>query len=488
MINKILKFGRNIPLRIVGLSSLIFLTSFLFYSTFFQSAGTINAQTTDTFLQNLPVILNNAPYIETIFGIHLKEITPEQGLNQVDNAGALYLRRNMIWRRVETTEGARHWDQVLGLENELITASDRGLRTILIVHGTPPWAQSLPGISCGPIKADKIEAFAQFMHDAVARYSGPPYNVKYWEIWNEPDASPALVNDNSDFGCWGDPSDPYYGGGYYADMLKAVYPQIKAADPDAQVIVGGLLMGCDPNIVPPPASNCAMSNFLEGILNNGGGPFFDGISFHAYDFGWPGLGAGLYANTHWNTAYNTTGPVALVKGQFLRDVLAQYGVTNKSLTNTETGIICDDCINDPNFELTKAYYVAQSYASAINEGLFANIWYSALGWRNSGLLETNLNPRPAYHAYVAAANLIGNSTGLGPVTSADVTNASRVFGYKLQLVDREIWVIWSKDGGSFNISFNPGTPTAVFDVFGNAISPSHSMTIGIAPRYIEWNP
>ena len=43
------------------------------------------------------------------------------------------------------------------------------------------------------------------------------------------------------FGCWDDPEDAYYGGEYYAEMLKVVYPVIKEADPEAKVLFGGLL-------------------------------------------------------------------------------------------------------------------------------------------------------------------------------------------------------------------------------------------------------
>ena len=70
-------------------------------------------------------------------------------------------------------------------------------------------------------------------------------------------------------------------------MLKVAYPQIKAADPQAQVLVGGLLLDCDPR----PGAGCSLTaqnaippKFLEGILRNNGGPYFDGVSFHAYDF------------------------------------------------------------------------------------------------------------------------------------------------------------------------------------------------------------
>jgi hypothetical protein len=43
-----------------------------------------------------------------------------------------------------------------------------------------------------------------------------------------------------------DPVTLNFGGEYYGNMLKIVYPAIKSADPQAQVLVGGLLLDCDP--------------------------------------------------------------------------------------------------------------------------------------------------------------------------------------------------------------------------------------------------
>jgi hypothetical protein len=120
----------------------------------------------------------------------------------------------------------------------LIEASDRGLNIILIIRSTPSWAQKRSGVSCGAVKFEKLSAFSKFVGDAVARYSNPPYNVKYWELGNEPDIDPSLVPSDNPFGCWGDDTDLYYGGGYYAEMLKQIYPVIKAADPEAHVLIG----------------------------------------------------------------------------------------------------------------------------------------------------------------------------------------------------------------------------------------------------------
>ena len=82
----------------------------------------------------------------------------------------------------------------------------------------------------------------------------------------------------------GDINDPYFGGEFYAQMLKAAYPAIKAADPQAQVLVGGLLLD-NPDVA---TNNTAL--FLEGILRGGGSPFFDAVSFHCYSYSWGAVG------------------------------------------------------------------------------------------------------------------------------------------------------------------------------------------------------
>ncbi len=85
------------------------------------------------------------------------------------------------------------------------------------------------------------------------------------------------------FGCWGNPNDPYYGGGYYAELLKRAYPAAKAANPQAIVMNGGLLLDCDPRY-PPPGKDCLPAQFLEGMLRNQGAAYFDILAFHGYPY------------------------------------------------------------------------------------------------------------------------------------------------------------------------------------------------------------
>jgi hypothetical protein len=377
---------------------------------------------------------------------------------------------------------------------------------VLIVRSTPQWARKIAGTgpSCGPIAQNKLGAFGNFMKALVVRYSGAPYNVKYWELWNEPDIDATQFSGDNIYGCWGDASDAYYGGGYYAEMLKVAYPQIKSANAQAQVLVGGLLLDCDPRGTP---SACAIQypanpngdrppKFLEGILRNGGGAYFDGISFHGYDFydyvDWSGS-FGQYGNGAWKSTWNSTGPVTIAKVNFLKSVLSSYSVTGKYLMNTEVALACGDAngsqsyCKTTDFETTKAYYVVQSYAVGIAEGLRANIWYSVQGWRNSELLDY-LTPTLAYTAFRFARSELGDAGYMGEISAAEVGGVTGVKGYEFQRGDHRIWVLWSLDGNNHTISFSGATPDAVWDALGVSVTPASSMNLTLKPLYLEWQP
>ncbi len=417
-----------------------------------------------------PVTLPN------LFGLNIQSLSAPGQIQPILDAGSDWLRLpGLRWADVEPAQGDRNWPAVAGLEADLRRAAEHALTVTLIVQGTPPWAQKFPGISCGPMTEDTLDDFGNFMYDVVTRYSAAPYHVKIWEIWNEPDVARQLVGPDSQFGCWGEQQDPTYGGSYYGKMLKIVYPRIKAADPDAQVLVGGLLLDCDPNNV------CLTSNaprFLEGILAAGGGPFFDGISFHAYDY-YLG-GEGQFVNIGWNTAWDGSGPVLRAKADFIRDRLAHYDASDKLLLNTELALLCDSNCGEF-YERTKASYVAQSYAAALAAGLTANVWYDLTGsWRNSGLLFSDGLPRPAYHAFQFAQQTLD-----GLAFQETLTQNTGVFGYAFFSDQRRVWLLWSQDGVSHPVDL-PEMPIAIYDVEGASQTLTRTLTVGLAPRYITF--
>jgi hypothetical protein len=454
-------------------------------------------------LMYLPVLMNG--YFSpkpSFFGTDFIFINPSRGILELQRAGSYWTRRGQVnWSDVEPTQGARNWDALSTLPEELITAQDYGFQTILLIQSAPDWARTIPGLPCSRIRTDKISAFAGFMHDIVARFSVPPYNVKYWEIWNEPDIDPYLVQSpDSPGGCWGDTNDPYYGGSYYADVLQAAYPQIKAADPDAQVMVGGLLLYCDPT----KAGACVGSDgdrppkYLEGILShngaNDGGQYFDGISFHAYDYYRIVRGQGYYANYDW-LSDQTNGPVVGFKTDFIRQVLAAYNVQGKFLMDTETAVICGQEYDPPGgpgcesndtsaYEITKAIYLAQAYTVGQSKGLKSMIWYSIFGWRNSALLNVNLSPRPAYYAYSTAHKALSDATFL-----RKLTQFNGIDGYEFDLGGgRILWVLWSKDPLLSYLVPLSRQPNAIFDALGNPRALGTFIDVSQMPVYIEWLP
>jgi hypothetical protein len=245
------------------------------------------------------------------------------------------------------------------------------------------------------------------------------------------------------------------------------------------------VLDCDP-INPPAGKDCKPATFFEGILRNNGRPYFDGVSFHAYDFY---LGAlGQYGNSNWQSAWNTTGPVLGAKAAYLRNLLAQYGQPDKFLVNTETALLCGRSGKEPScktgdFANTKAYYLAQSYTTALTEGLRANVWYSLFGWRASGLLNPgNQAPLPAFEAYRFSAQELGSARLL-----RQLQEYPGVMGYEFEREGQHIWVLWSLDGNAHSINL-PDVPLAAWDALGNSIPPAASIDIDLNPLYLEWNP
>lgn len=250
----------------------------------------------------------------------------------------------IIWHEVEPTEnGGYNWNALSGLESELQRIREKGLEPVVIIRGTPEWAQIRWGkynlkYYCGPIAPEKLSRFGQFVRNVVERYSKPPYSVKYWEFGNEPDVDPYLVDTNYPFGCWGNENDPYYGGGYYAEMLRTVYPIVRNVDPTAQVVFGGLLLDCDPGN-PPPNKTCLPARFLEGVLVNGGGNSFDILAYHAYPSWTPFQGYGYDQDLEFGS-WKHRGGILRGKLSYLREILMTYGYSNKPIHMNEGGLIC----------------------------------------------------------------------------------------------------------------------------------------------------
>jgi hypothetical protein len=388
------------------------------------------------------------------FGISLERATTQQALALAQEAGLGTLRLGALsWQEVEpirTDPPTYQWAAMAELETQLVDATQAGLEVILVVMFTPDWAQAVAGHSCGAIQADAHASFAQFLSAAVARYGAPPYHVRFWELWNEPDVDPSLVPADSVFGCWGNHNDETYGGTEYGAMLAHAYPAIKQADPQAQVVLGGLLLDA-PNTLP--------STFLNGVLQVGGGEHFDMLAFHAYTsyspqvYDWDNLPG---------TKWIDQGGVVRGKADFLRDTLRRYGY-DKPLILNEAGLAWWSSEKPTReYRQAQADYLVQLYTRGLALELLNVSWYSweGPGWRQMGLLNRDLSLRPAYHALAFASQELAGAEYVGPVQDPAIE------GYHFRRDKDQLQVLWSNDGQEHEVLLPTARFVAALDLFG----------------------
>jgi hypothetical protein len=108
------------------------------------------------------------------------------------------------------------------LDARLAAVKQNGMEPILVLYGTPRWAQ------VGGTLTPNTGAFGEFAAAAAKRYdgSGVQPRVRYWQIWNEPNISVYFGQAN--------------GPQNYRAVVNAGAAAIHAAAPDNTVIAGGL--------------------------------------------------------------------------------------------------------------------------------------------------------------------------------------------------------------------------------------------------------
>ena len=434
----------------------------------------------------LPNLMRDFRPQAPLIGVALEGYFDAAGLQEALRLSPRFGRRwrEIAWREVEPREGEYHWEVLAPLEAELKTAAGANLTPMINIQMTPLWAQKVEGYACGPIRADKFEAFARFMEQLVQRYgSATEYNVRYWQIGNEPDVAVGILPGDSVFGCWGDQADPYYGGGHYAEMLKVVYPRMKAADSRSQVMVGGLLLECDPYTMTVP-DTCKNEErlksglFLEGLLRAGGGDFFDILDVHTYGLLSMDLPARMSDYYSWSPATGGTGLPEKVA--FARRLFDQYGIPTKAIMSTELALKCeqpsDDC------EEVGAAYIPRVYAEAYGLQLAGGVYYAMITeFMYKGLLLPDLTPKKQYAAYRFMGAQLSWSEYVGPVT-----DFAGVSGYEFNRSRlRRLMILWSTDGTEQRFA-PPSDFVQAYDKYGNVLPLSEGeVVVGWSPIYVE---
>ncbi len=347
-------------------------------------------------------------------------------------AGATWTRVIVGWAGTETSPGVYQWDNT---DSAIQNALDQGYQVIVAVMGNPTWAAAT---ACGPIYPAHVGTYANFMKALVARYSVAPYNIRYFELGNEPDNADVAVGKWLG-GCWGKglpTSAVGAGGDKYAAMLKAVYPAMKAANPNAQVAIGGLAYDLWIDEGGP-----FDRHFFDDMLAAGGGAYFDVINYHFYEAfspKWGGIGG---------------------KGQVLQAKAQAATGQTKPLMNTEFGSPSAKPAGSsdphPYSEDLQARYVIKGYTQGMAAGIYPMIWFQAVDRTNQsggyayGLLHANLTPKPGFIAFRTLAAELKDAGFLNKLANPDST----IEGYRFSRGAQSITVIWRITNGTVVVPF-----------------------------------
>jgi hypothetical protein len=159
--------------------------------------------------------------------------------------GTHWVRLFATWPDLEPQRGvySQSW---LSYYDQIFKALPPGTKILIDVVDSPSWETGSSDEHQPPANPDDYAAFVGYL---AQRWGS---RVAAYEIWNEEDA-----------GIWwtGGPNPAAY-----AQLLKATYPVIKAAEPKATVVLGGMTGNDYP--------------FLEGVYAAGGKGSFDAVGVH----------------------------------------------------------------------------------------------------------------------------------------------------------------------------------------------------------------
>lgn len=179
--------------------------------------------------------------------------------------GATWIRVSASWHAMERIQGELYWD---ALDMRIEAIADAGLRPLLLIHTLPTWVEGF-----GTLGSGAAQQYGDFAGAVAQRYGE---HIEAYEIWNEPNIERF----------WPDPSPAAY-----AEMLVDAAPKIRAADPSATLVAGGVA----------PAINVAGESysaytFLEELHELGAMQQVDAIAVHPYSY--PERPSGM---SRWNT-------------------------------------------------------------------------------------------------------------------------------------------------------------------------------------------
>jgi len=99
----------------------------------------------------------------------------------VRQLGLGWTRADFQWGTVEPEKGKWVWDKT---DQLVATAHADSMEILPVLDYTAPWAEAVKGQQTGP--PEHVQDWEDYVDHVVARYSHPPFSLRYFQIWNEP--------------------------------------------------------------------------------------------------------------------------------------------------------------------------------------------------------------------------------------------------------------------------------------------------------------
>ena len=195
-----------------------------------------------------------ALYDDHLFGVNvsmeLRFSTGEETtvIEKLNDLSIHWVREEFNWDVIEPAQGTYDWN---GYDRIMTKYNNAGVNVLGVLAYSADWASTAPdNITIKDKYPPNESAWQNFVTAVVERYP----EIKFWEVWNEPNHINFLKTDNSI--------------ATYKAILETASGAIRSANPQAKVLLGGL-SGVD-------------SDFVRQLYLNGVKGLFDIVAIHPY--------------------------------------------------------------------------------------------------------------------------------------------------------------------------------------------------------------
>lgn len=151
-------------------------------------------------------------------------LSPEQYV-EISQAGVSIIRSNAaVWNVVEKKKGFFNFEAA---DYTYVNASKNNIDVVFTLMAPPKWARSSKKKYKGPqylAMTSDLKGWGNYCRKIMIHFKG---KVKYWEIWNEPNAPKTWFKGGS-------PSD-------FVKLMKIAYTIAKEVDPNNLIVMGGVV-------------------------------------------------------------------------------------------------------------------------------------------------------------------------------------------------------------------------------------------------------